>query len=300
MLGRLLLLAFALGVAFAQPVRKASPFSDDLTAAVAVAPAEIGADLILTALDRPGLLTSGERLEFLERADSLIRQAKYPAAIVGLVPAARGTDSELGMLAQALGRGLDRRSLTARLVVHYLPFDRLRAREALLDIRFQPIPALTCADGFAWTSQPISNTLRQVLDSGFSREERDDGRDIQFLLDFIYQSTHPAALEPLIETLRDFHGKRDDFQAALSALSFLFAQWPVDPRSAEYLLAYSLSQRFQELQATARKFDTDFTAPLVEFRKLLERIGKLTQCEDSSIAARPRRSCRFSRSYGIP
>lgn len=101
---------------------------------------------------------------------------------------------------------------------------------------------------------------------------------------------HPAAIEPLIETLREFKGKRDDFQAALGALSFFFSRASLDPRSPQYLLSPSLSQRFSELLAAARKQEADFTAPVIEFGKLLARIGKLVQCEDSEI---PRRAKIF-------
>lgn len=183
---KLTLLTFASTLlTFAQPARKPSPFADELSAAVSLAAPEIGAGLILTALDRSGLLTDHEKLDFLERADTLIRQAKYPAQVTGLVPPARGTDSEVGMLAMALQRGLDRRALTARLVRHSLPLDRLRGREALQAVRFQPIPALTCAEGFAWRSEAEFDALRQTLELGFTREERNEGKDVQYLLDFI-------------------------------------------------------------------------------------------------------------------
>lgn len=262
------------------------PATEALLAAVSLSPPEIGADLILSVLERPHAVPPNIRDNLLATAESLIARAKYPARIQAAVPAGRSTDSSIGMLTMALDRRADKRSLTSRFVTLVVQDKPNRARRIVEDLAISPLPSLSCDQGYVWASPDEFEALRIVWEQGFSARERAEGKHREFLVGFINRLEHPAQLEPLLSVLAQLALPEDALQEVITALGALLERAPVDARTSQVVLSPALSQRLLELWRRAKSERVAGEPILVGFTKYLHRVGTYVRCEDSDAPLR--------------
>lgn len=269
-----------------QSVEELRPNSEILLAAVGASPPEIGADLILTTLEQPRNAALAKRAELLDVAEALIVRSKYPARIQAAVVAGRSTDSSIGMLTMALDRRIDKRSLTSRFVSLVVREEPHRARQVLDSLAINPLPSLTCNEGYVWASPDEFEAVRSVWKDGFTRRERTEGKDRRFLLDFINRIDHPAQIEPLLAMLVQLSLAQDTLQEVITAVGALLERARVDARTTQTILSPALSQRFHEVWRLAKNEGLTSEPLLTGFAKYLNRVGASGRCADSDVAVR--------------
>src|SRR6185436_12329283 len=147
---RLLLFAFIFGaLCQAQPmsqVQKRSKEIQSLVGRAVIAPPELGADVLIRLVESKNITDRDWKIEVLEQAFHLAGRAKHPVKVIGTVPAAGNTDSDIGVLNMALNFKLDGLTLQCRAVREMLALDPKQARELFLEIPALRLPALSCDD----------------------------------------------------------------------------------------------------------------------------------------------------------
>ena len=216
---RLLLFAFIFGALCqaqpASPVQKRSKEIQSLVGRALIAPPELGADVLIRLVESKNITDRDWKIEVLEQAFHLAGRAKHPVKVIGTVPAAGNTDSDIGVLNMALNFKLDGLTLQCRAVREMLALDPKQARELFLEIPALRLPALSCDDPIGYRPGEYYATLKEIAERGFTEKEKREGKALALLEDRIRSISSPFQLYPALKLIVDFKGLRTDQLASL-------------------------------------------------------------------------------------
>ena len=117
------------GLTGANEVPKHPKELQSLVDRVPLAPPELAADILIRIATSGRVTDRTWKREMLEGAFRLAAHATFPMKIVGAVPQARWTDSDIGVLRAALDEKLDALALRCRIVHIMLGLDKKMALE---------------------------------------------------------------------------------------------------------------------------------------------------------------------------
>src|SRR5207249_7663448 len=151
------------GLTGANEVPKHPKELQSLVDRVPVAPPELAADILIRIATSGRVTDRTWKIEMLEDAFQLAAPATFATKIVGAVPQARSTDSDIGVLWAALDEKLDALALRCRIVHVMLGIDKKRALEMFAEVSLH-MPQQSCADPITYSPDVYYSTMRDVLE----------------------------------------------------------------------------------------------------------------------------------------
>ena len=199
------LLAIQLAICWAGPTYAAEVLKrpkeiQSLADRVPLAPPELAADILIRIVTSGKVTDKAWKMEMLEDAFQLAGHATFPLKVVGAVPQARSTDSDIGVLWAALDEKLDALTLRCRIVHVMLGLDKKRALEVFAEVSLR-MPQLSCADPITYVPEIYYSTMRDVLEQALGDREWRDGKVLVMLEGAVRQITSPSQLAPALKML---------------------------------------------------------------------------------------------------
>jgi hypothetical protein len=243
-------------------------------------PPELGADLLLEIAKAPGR-SRKERVEILVRAFEMAGAAKYALRRTGASSAASGTDSDAGVVISALGPGLDRLSLQARVIEALVLLEPVRARELLETLRLTAIPPLGCEDALGYSFEAFDKAVVAVIQRGYSAKEVREGEPALLAEGLLRQVSSPFQFPGAFQILRREDWKEGELRSLVSAFAIRLTQLSVDDRSFHAATHFSVLQDLMALEAKLRMHNIDPFSLIQAFRGYVVRHLKAARCADT-------------------
>jgi hypothetical protein len=278
----LILLALVSGAA-AQPSAKTHPNNiQSIVDRIAVAPPELGADILLRLIESNAINDRAWKIELLDEAFQLSARAKYPLPITPAVERASNADSDIGNIWTALDQRLSGLALQCRSVHAMLTTDKKRAVELFLDMPLPQAAPLSCKDPNGYDPTEYYVTLKEVTERGFDGRERREGKPFAVLERAIRNMNSPFQVYPVLELILDLRTlPRDQFAALVVAYSSGLKQLYTEDRAFSSSTGYALFQRLLRLAQICRERDISPHALIDAFRTYFVRHMSGPRCPES-------------------
>ena len=267
------LLAFTASCAEPKDAKHA-PSERELADAIMAAPPELAADLLLNLVDKRKISDHKWKKELTETAYSLALSAKYPTPMVGAV----WTDTDSGILAQALDQHLNGSDLQARAVQLMIGIDLKQSREMFLDMRRPSYTAVPCTAVLHPASGLYYKTASDLART-FTAEERKKGDLAAFESSILRGMTIPSDLGPTLSLFvltTEIPGNSflDLYAASTAALD----QMNVDDRTYTEVTSRDVIRAVSALASYCRGQHISPATAILACRAYLVRHGKTTRC----------------------
>lgn len=247
---------------------------------VPLAPPELAADILIRIATSGRVTDKTWKIEMLEDAFQLAGHATYPIRIVGAVPQANVTDSDIGVLWAALDEKLDALALRCRIAHIMLELDKKRALEMFAEVSLR-IPQLSCADPITYSPEIYYSTMRDVLEQALGDREWREGKAFIVLEGNVRQMTSPSQLYPVLKMLTALRRlDPDQFRDLIVAYSSTLKTLNADSRS---FAAATNASLMQELIGFARDLPQRQISPypiIDAFRTYLVRHMSSPRCTE--------------------
>jgi hypothetical protein len=248
---RLALLLLVPGLIGAETAKLPEPFQSIRDMAGA-APPEFAADALLRVVESGKLADRGARRDLVEQAFRLAASAKFPVRMVGLPGVL--TDTASGSLSRAYVLKLDALSLESRAVQDMLRIDPAKARELFGEITRPTLAPLTCDDALVYEPSDFYQALSAVVNGTFSQKERGKEEHLNFLLDYLGQTTSPTQLAPLAQAIQSVGGTAAQRQILWARFNGLLESLQPDDRSFSGSLPMLTFLGLPEIQVSLEKY----------------------------------------------
>ncbi|MBI5084320.1 MAG: hypothetical protein HZB13_06965 [Acidobacteria bacterium] len=182
------------------------------------APPEIAASLLLACPDSD----KQRQAERAAEAFRLASQARMPYPEVS----AAVSDSVGGKRAEASLQRLDGLGLQVRAVRAMIRVNPRRALEMTLEMPVPAPPAGKCGDVTVARVEEYYGLALQMARVGFTTQEREDGRHVEFLMRVIAASAAPQQLAAAAAMVREFGGSEEEKTTLISSLASAFIVAP--------------------------------------------------------------------------
>jgi len=280
---RLLIAVAFVWSAAAQPVPASRPKElQSLVDRIAVAPPELGADILLRVIESNAINDPAWKIELLDEAFQLATRAKYPLPITPAVERASNADSDIGNIWLALDQKLSGLTLQCRSVHAMLATDKKKAVELFLDMPLPQVPGLSCKDANGYDPTDYYVTLKEVTERGFDDRERREGKPFALLERAIRSMNSPFQVYPALELILDLKNlPRDQFAALVVAYSSGLKQLYTEDRAFGSSIGYALFQRLLRLAQICRERDISPHGLIDAFRTYFVRQMSGPRCPES-------------------
>ena len=267
----LIAVAFVLSAA-AQPLPPSRPKElQSLVDRIAVAPPELGADILLRLIESNAINDRAWKIELLDEGFQLATRARYPLPITPAVERASNTDSDIGSIWMALDQKLSGLTLQCRAVRAMLATDKKKAVDLFLGIPLPQAPGLSCKDPNGYDPTEYYVTLKEVTERGFDDRERREGKPFALLERAIRSMNSPFQVYPALELILDLRNlPRDQFAALVVAYSSGLKQLYTEDRAFSSATGYALFQRLLRLAQICRERDISPHALIDAFHLLCQ------------------------------
>jgi len=206
---------------------KTDPELQAMVEGVAVAPPEIGADVLIRLAESKKVTTRATKVEFLSKAFDLAATAELPVKRAAL----SGGDTPSALLSRAYRLNMDKLSLQSRAVNDLLPLDSTKARDLLEEIQFPALPPVGCEERLTYDLELFYETLAKVARHGFTAKDKLKGRQIALLTPFVGTLQSHAQAKPAAELLVSARLSASDLGQLTNLFAGALAQLHGDERS---------------------------------------------------------------------
>ena len=278
---RLLIAVAFVWSAAAQPASRPKE-SQSLVDRIAVAPPELGADILLRLIESKAINDHAWKIEVLDEAFQLATRAKYPLPITPAVERASNTDSDIGHIWMALDQKLSGLTLQCRAVRAMLATDKKKAVDLFLGMPVPQAPGLSCKDPNGYDPTDYYVTLKEVAERGFDDRERREGKPFALLERAIRSMNSPFQVYPALELILDLKNlPRDQFAALVVAYSSALKQLYTEDRAFSSCTGYALFERLLRLPRFCRERDISPHGLIDAFRTYFVRHMSGPRCPES-------------------
>jgi len=175
----------------------------DLANLALVAPPELAADVLLKLIERGYIGEAERKRQVLETAWSLAASAKYPLEVVPAMMTV--TASDPGSLSAALGMGLSKAGIEARVISQMAKLDPKETRNLFVQMTTSETQSPECAADRYTTNRAYFRALQTAAQT-FSAEEVKKGERFRFLAEGLRVLSSPEDFELSLELLRNDRG----------------------------------------------------------------------------------------------
>lgn len=247
------------------------------------APPEFAADALLRIAQSDRIKQSAWKRELLEEAFRWGAHSSSPIrrrALAGSL-----TDTRSGYLAKALDLNLDALSLQCRAVKAMLSVDRGKARELFGEIRIHQLPPLNCEEPLVYDFSDFHETLREIVQSGFTAKEKSLNDHIHFAESFLMDLFSPTQVAPAADAIASLSLSPPQLEVLLRAFTLGVARVSPDDRSFSYSMrGNSVVKEVGRLINTSKKQGVLVDELLRVFRAYLVKNLTGPRCADTSLA----------------
>lgn len=241
------------------------------------APPELAADLLIRLSTTPAL-DRYWKIEFLDEAFQLAGAGRHAFPLQSAVGEAGHTDSDAGVLQRGLRAGLSVLELQVRAIRGTLPLNRAKAREMADSMPALRFPPLRCADSVRPAVGRWYEMAAELFHKGFTGQEKQRGRDLQFLESHIRQIQSPFQLEAAARMMLPL--RTQDFERLVVAFAAALKEMRTDDRS--FSATDGLTQPYYDLVRAAQKANLP-TLPMVDaYRTYLTAHLGAARCADTA------------------
>jgi hypothetical protein len=262
-------------------VGRQSISAEVLIAEVSSAPPEIAADLLIKIAESKVIGDKQKRIELLDEAfrrASGVQQKLRLKAWAGLV------DTRSGYLSAAYDLKLDALSLKCRAVKAMLALDTQRARSLFSEIPKLRLTSLGCTEVLGYDVSEFYQTLQQIEQKSFSKEERTQGYDAQFISSYLDDLVSPAQVGPVFNLIANSQSTDAELGVLIARLSSALKKILKDPRS------FALSMKYGDVIAGLQRLIGECEQKKIPTSELLSSfrsyvVGELSsaQCSDALV-----------------